>query len=163
MSTPIISAHISYAEATKSDTGIRKGIDNTPMPHHLKAMQLVAAKCFEPLRLVHGKPIGITSFFRSVALNEELGGAKHSGHMDGEAIDIDADLFNNGITNAQIFQWLGDNVVYDKLIWEFGNDDQPAWVHVAHRATDNRMISLKAVRVKQRNGKLKTEYIPFYT
>lgn len=155
-----ISTHISYAEATKSAEAVRLGLDNTPGAEARAAMALVAEKCFEPLRAWHGKPIGITSFFRSQAVNKAVGGASMSAHMQGEAIDIDADLFNNGITNADVFHWLRENVDYDQLIWEFGDNDSPAWVHVAHRASGNRKQLLRAVK-RVEHGNMVIKYIPY--
>lgn len=128
----MISNHISLSEATKSQLAIRKGIDNTPGPKHIEAMKLVANMCFEPLRVLYGKPIGITSFYRSPALNRALKGSRRSQHMLGQAIDIDADVFNNGITNRDIYKWLINNVDYDQIIWEFGDDSNPAWVHISY-------------------------------
>lgn len=127
-----ISKHITLAEATKSQTAIRKGIDNMPSPNIIPNMIEVANKCFEPLREWHGKPIGISSFYRSAALNRAVKGSPRSQHMKGQAIDIDADIFDNGITNADIYRWLVNNVDFDQIIWEFGDDNNPAWVHVSY-------------------------------
>jgi zinc D-Ala-D-Ala carboxypeptidase len=127
-----ISKHITLAEATKSQTAIRKGIDNMPGPNIIPNMIEVANKCFEPLREWHGKPIGISSFYRSAALNRAVKGSPRSQHMLGQAIDIDADIFDNGITNADIYRWLVNNVDFDQIIWEFGDDSNPAWVHVSY-------------------------------
>lgn len=128
----IISKHITLAEATKSQTAVRLGIDNTPDSSQLKCMKLVAKNCFEPLREWHGKPIGISSFFRNYDLNKAVKGSKTSQHMKGQAIDIDADIFKNGLTNKQIYNWLIKNVDYDQIIWEFGDDNNPAWVHISY-------------------------------
>ena len=133
-----ISKHITVAEATKSQNAVRAGIDNTPNAEQLTAMKLVAEKCFEPLRVWYGKPIGISSFFRNSDVNKLAKGSKTSQHVKGEAIDIDADLFNNGITNAEIFNYIKDNLEFDKLIWEYGTDKNPAWVHVSYSAKGNR-------------------------
>jgi len=127
-----ISKHITLTEATKSQTAIRKGIDNTPNESQIESMKLVAEMCFEPLREWYGKPIGISSFFRSAALNRAVKGSPRSQHCKGQAIDIDADVFNNGITNRDIYQWLVDNVDFDQIIWEYGDDNNPAWVHVSY-------------------------------
>lgn len=160
-----ISAHISYLEATKSNTASRRGIDNTPDERNIKNMRRVAEDCFEPLREHFGKAIGISSFFRCEELNKAIGGAKYSQHRAGAdrsgyeaaAIDIDADMYNNGITNADIFNFLDskkDELDYDQLIWEFGTDENPAWIHLSKRAGNNRKRNLKAMKV---NGK--TTYI----
>ena len=132
-----ISKHITLAEATKSQTAIRKGIDNMPGPNIIPNMIEVANKCFEPLREWHGKPIGISSFYRSAALNRAVKGSPRSQHMKGQAIDIDADIFDNGITNADIYRWLVNNVDFDQIIWEFGDDSNPAWVHISYVGKGN--------------------------
>ena len=84
-----ISKHITYAEAIHSNTAKRKQIDNTPNQAQVDAMRLLAEKIFEPLRKVVGGPIKVNSFFRSVALNEAIGGVASSQHCKGQAIDID--------------------------------------------------------------------------
>lgn len=127
-----ISNHITLAEATKSQTATRKGIDNTPPKEVIPNMIAVAEKCFEPLREWHGKPIGISSFYRSPALNRAVKGSARSQHCKGQAIDIDADIFDNGLTNKQIYTWLVNNVDFDQIIWEYGTDDNPAWVHISY-------------------------------
>ena len=127
-----ISKNISLEEAIKSQTAIRKGIDNTPPKDIIPNMVLVANNCFEPLREWYGKPIGIGSFYRSVALNRAIKGSPRSQHCKGQAIDIDADMYHNGITNKMIYDWLRLNVDFDQLIWEFGDHKNPAWVHVSY-------------------------------
>ena len=84
-----ISDHITYAEAIHSNTAKRKSIDNTPNEIQVLSMKLLADKVFEPLRKWVGGPIKVNSFFRSVALNESIGGAASSQHCKGQAIDID--------------------------------------------------------------------------
>jgi len=133
----MISEHISYEEATKSQTAIRRGIDNTPTPEHLEAMKLVAEKVFEPIRNHFNVPIGISSFYRSKALNKAVGGAASSQHTKGEAIDVDADIFGE-ITNKMIFDYVRNNLSFDQLIWEYGDNLKPAWVHVSYKAKGNR-------------------------
>ena len=95
-------------------------------------MQLTAWQIFEPLRAWYGKPIGISSFYRSPELNKAIGGSKTSQHMKGQAIDIDADIFNNGTSNREIYLWIIKNLDFDQLIWEYGDDQNPAWVHVSY-------------------------------
>ena len=144
-----ISKHISYKEATLSQTAVRKGINNDPDAYQLQNMQLLAEKVFEPLREHFGVPIAINSFFRSQKLNKAIGGATGSQHTQGRAIDIDDTL--GGVSNKQMFDWIRDNLDYDQLIWEFGNNQNPDWVHVSYVSeAENRKRALKA---SKKNGK----------
>lgn len=139
----IISKHISYNEATRSDTAKRLGIDNTPNADQLLRMQDLATRIFEPIREHFGKPIYIASFFRSSALNKAVGGATKSQHMLGEAMDIDASTFGE-VTNKEIFDYIKDNLEFDQLIWEFGNEEEPDWIHVSYTTSkDNRKQIIK--------------------
>jgi zinc D-Ala-D-Ala carboxypeptidase len=146
-----ISEHISYKEATFSHTARKNKIDNSPNAEQLSAMKLVAEKVFEPLRKHFNKPLYITSFFRSLSLNNKLKGSKTSQHLSGEAIDIDGDLSN--ISNNDIFNWIKNNLEFDQLIIEDvdekGNAD---WVHVSYSKTKNRKEVYKMQII---NGKKK--------
>ena len=150
-----ISDHITYAEAIHSNTAKRKGIDNTPSEAQVTAMKLLAEKIFEPLREWVGGPIKVNSFFRSEALNEAIGGAATSQHCKGQAIDID-DVY--GIkTNADMYHWIQCNLNYDQMIWEFGTDTQPNWIHVSYVSEEkNRNKCLKAYK---EHGKTKYKVI----
>jgi len=140
-----ISKHISYAEAIHSNTAKRKGIDNTPNEVQVLSMKLLADKIFEPLREWVGGPIKVNSFFRSVALNEAIGGAASSQHCKGQAIDID-DVYGRK-TNAEMYHWIQMNLDYDQMIWEFGTDVQPNWVHISYVSKEeNRNKCLKAYK-----------------
>ena len=144
-----ISKHVSYEEATYSTTANRRGIDNTPGEEEFASMICVAERIFEPVREHFGVPIGVTSFYRCEALNRAVGGSSRSSHVKGEAMDLDADLYGR-ITNKEIFDYIKDNLEFDQLIWEFGNDENPAWVHVSYSSMDNRGEVLKA---SKHNGK----------
>ena len=144
-----ISKHISYKEATQSQTAVRKGINNEPDAYQLQNMQVLAEKVFEPLREHFGVPIAINSFFRSQKLNKAIGGASGSQHTQGRAIDIDDTL--GGVSNRQMFEWIRENLDYDQLIWEFGNNQNPDWVHISYVSeSENRKRVLKA---SKKNGK----------
>ena len=147
-----ISTNITYGEATKSQEAARKGIDNTPDSEQLRSMIIVAHKCFEPLRRFHNKPIGVSSFFRSIKLNNSIGGSDTSDHCKGKAIDIDADIFNNGMTNLEMFNWLRDNTDYDQLIKEYPDESgNPKWVHISYRSpSKNRKQVLVAEKIGKR-------------
>jgi hypothetical protein len=148
-----ISKHISYKEATRSATALRLGIENIPNEYQLQNMEMVAKKVFEPLREAVDAPIKINSFFRCEELNKAIGGSSKSQHCQGRAIDID-DIYGH-VSNAFMYYYIKDNLDFDQLIWEFGTDDSPDWVHVSYVDEDsNRKRCLKAYR---ENGK--TKYI----
>ena len=141
----MISKHISYKEGVHSITAIRKGIDNEPNEEQLANMKLVANNVFEPLRVFINGPIKVNSFFRSPDLNKAIGGATKSQHCKGQAIDID-DTYGKA-TNAEMYWWIKENLDFDQMIWEFGNNDNPDWVHVSYVSPDkNRNRCLKAYR-----------------
>ena len=144
-----ISEHISYNEATRSATAKRLGIDNEPNEVDLIKMKRLAEKVFEPLRKHVGGPIRVNSFFRSQKLNEAIGGSKTSQHCTGEACDID-DVYGY-MSNADMFRYIKNNLDFDQMIWEFGDDKNPDWVHVSYVSEkENRGICLKAYKDKGR-------------
>ena len=151
----MISQHISYKEGTRSTTAIRRGIDNTPNKEQLDNMRLIAEKIFEPLRTHIGGPIKINSFFRCPELNTAIGGSKTSQHCKGQAIDID-DTYGKA-TNAEMYYFIKDHLDFDQMIWEFGDDDNPDWVHISYVSPEeNRNRCLKAYK---ENGKTKYKVI----
>ena len=144
-----ISKHITYAEAIHSSTAKRRGIDNTPSPTNVETMKETAKKIFEPLREFVNGPIKVTSMFRSPVLNEAIGGAKSSQHMKGQAMDLD-DVYGYK-TNSEMYHWIKENLNFDQLIWEFGTDTNPNWIHVSYVSEDeNRNRCLKAYKEKGR-------------
>jgi len=142
----MISKHISNKEGVYSRTALRRGIDNTPTEDHKINMVELAENIFEPLRMYVGGPIKINSFYRSPELNKAIGGSSKSQHCNGQAIDID-DTFGR-MTNAEMFRFIKDNLDFDQIIWEFGNDKNPNWVHVSYVGKENRNRCLKAYKEK---------------
>lgn len=149
-----ISKYISYIEATKSQTAVRYGIDNSPTDEHLEAMKYVATEIFDKVREHFGVPIGVSSFYRGPALNKKIGGSKTSQHCFGEAIDIDADIYGK-ITNKQIFDWIRSNLTWDQMIWEFGDSNEPAWVHVSKT---KRYQNRNQILVAYKDSRNRTKY-----
>ena len=143
----MISEHISYKEGVYSITATRRGIDNTPNDEQLTNMELVANEVFEPLRTYVGGPIKINSFFRCPDLNTAIGGSSKSQHCKGQAIDIDDTL--GKAANAEMYHWIKENLDFDQIIWEFGDDDNPDWVHVSYVSPkENRNRCLRASKSK---------------
>ena len=137
-----ISKHISYREATRSNHAEKYGLSNKPKAEHIKNMETVAEKVFEPLREWAKAPIRVNSMFRSLELNKGIGGSATSSHMTGNAIDITS---MGGKTNLEMFNYIKDNLDFDQLIWEFGVE--PQWLHVSYvNKKDNRKQVLRTQR-----------------
>lgn len=148
-----ISEHLTLEEVTKSATATRLGISNIPSEEHLDNLKKLAIFVFEKIRSKFNTPIYIISGYRSKELNDAVGGATKSDHMNGMAIDIDMDG-KGTVTNKQIFDYVRDNLQYKTLIWEFGDSNNPDWVHISYDENDLKNTVLKAVKV---DGK--TKYI----
>jgi len=148
-----LSKNLTLAEVSKSSTATRLGIDNTPNGEHLDNMIFTAQIIFQPIRDHFGKPIHISSGYRSEALNKSIGGSANSQHCKGEALDIDNDATNNP-SNKEIFEFIQFNLEFDQLINEFPDaDGNPAWVHVSVKKNgQNRGQILKAIK---ENGRTK--------
>ena len=140
-----ISEHISYREGVNSNYAKQYNIDNKPKAEHIKNMEILAEKVFEPLREYVGKPIKVNSFFRSKELNTRIGGAMSSSHLDGQAIDITT---LGGKTNLEMFLYIKDNLDYDQIISEFPNSEGvPKWIHVSYKSKKlNRKQALEIKR-----------------
>jgi zinc D-Ala-D-Ala carboxypeptidase len=152
-----LSEHLDLSEVTRSETAKRKGISNMPTEAHIANFKLLAEKVFEPIRNHFRCPIIISSGYRSVELNRAINGSLSSQHCQGEAIDIDMDGTPNGVTNRMVFDYIKDNLEFDQLIYEFGDSNNPDWVHVSYESTGKqRKQILRASRV---NGK--TTYSPY--
>lgn len=146
-----LSEHLDLSEVIRSESAKRNGISNMPTPEHIANFKLLAEKVFEPIRNQFRCPIHISSGYRSKELNAAIGGSATSQHCSGEAVDIDMDGSPNGVTNSDVFNYIKDNLNFDQLIWEFGSEDNPDWVHVSYESTGKqRKQILKAKRV---NGK----------
>ena len=145
-----ISNHITYEEATVSSKAKELKINNDPNSKQLTNMKLLAENIFEKVREHFDTPIYISSFFRSSKLNTKLKGSSTSQHCAnvGAAMDIDSDVYK-GVTNSEIFNYILENLNFDQLIWEFGNDENPDWVHISYVSDIlNRKEVLKAYKDK---------------
>ena len=144
------------SELIRSDSAKRLGVTNMPTPEHIINLKALAENIFEPIRAHFRCPIYISSGYRSAELNKALLGAKTSQHLKGEAIDIDMDGSSNGVTNAMVYEFIKSKLDFDQLIWEFGTENAPDWVHVSYNKGVNRKQILRAIKS---NGK--TIYKPF--
>jgi hypothetical protein len=148
-----LSTNLSLSEVIRSESAKRNGISNMPTKEHIANFMLLAEKIFEPIREHFGVPIRISSGYRSKELNAKIGGSSSSQHCKGQAIDIDND--GTSITKKLIFDCIKDNLPFDQLIWEFGNEENCDWVHVSYVPNGRKQI-LKAFKM---NGA--TKYFPY--
>lgn len=146
----ILSENFTLEEFIYSPTAIKHGIDNTPSEAHIVSIKALVTNVIQPIRHFLRQPLRITSGYRHPILNEKIGGAHSmqngkkvpiSQHCKGEAADL-----NCAGRNADIFRYIKANLSFDQLIWEFGTNSEPAWVHVSY-AKNNRKQILKAVKV----------------
>ena len=138
--------NFTLAELTKTSTGLPNAL-----PKHLEGnLRALAENVLQPARDALGA-LQVTSAYRSPEVNKRIGGASKSQHVQGQAADL---KYSGG--NGVLFRWIVENVDYDQLIWEFGDEEHPAWVHVSYVEGKNRKQKLKAVK---RNGR--TKYLEF--
>jgi len=141
-----LSPNLSVNEVVRSSTAKRLGIDNTPSEFELDNLKRIALNVFQPARNHLRVPLYVSSGYRSPELNAAIGGSKRSQHVLGQALDIDCDVFG-GVRNGELFHYIKDNLNFDQLIWEFGDEDNPDWVHVSYvDYTKNRNRCLQAFR-----------------
>ena len=150
-----LSEHFKLNEFTKSETAIRKRIDNTPNSEHAQNLKNVCEKILEPVRKHFGKPVRINSGYRGPALNAAVGGSSKSQHCNGEAVDFEID----GLPNPDLAKWVSENCEFDQIILEFYDPKEgpnSGWVHASYTSKgSNRKQKLTALT---ENGK--TVYKP---
>ena len=118
-------------EMCKSITAKRLNLLNSPGDYHIVNMLYLTQYLLDPIREAYGKPIIITSGYRSQELNKAIGGSSGSQHSNGQAVDIECSTGYNG----DLFNLIYDSKLYDQLIWEFGDDQSPDWIHVSWNST----------------------------
>jgi len=147
-----LSANFSLKELTKSDTATRLGIDNTPNEETIDNLKTLCDKVLQPVRDHFGKTVTVNSGYRSSETNQATGGSKSSDHVKGQAADIEI----AGVANADLAQWIMDNLDYTQLILEFYTQGIPdsGWVHVSYDPNNLKKQELTAVKVAG-----KTQYL----
>ncbi len=157
--TPI-GKYITLEKFCHSDNAARKKMDNMATdPVHLQNIRNLIEHVFDPLCKHFGVVIYISSGYRSRALNLITKGASlTSAHAKGQAVDLDQDGQGTP-TNRQIFDYIKANLPFDQLIWEFGDDNNPSWVHVSFKMLGNRRQILRAV--PHPDNSRNTKYLPW--
>jgi hypothetical protein len=143
-----LTANFSLQEMTKSETALRFGLDNTPNDSELENLVALCECVLQPVRDHFGKGVKVNSGFRDVEVNAKVGGSKTSDHTRGMAADIEIP----GVSNAELGQWIVDNLSFRQVILEFYTPGIPdsGWVHVSYNAGDNKKQVLTATK---QNGK----------
>ena len=151
-----LTKNFNLREFTKSNTAARLGIDNNPTAEHIHNLAALCENILQPLREALGQPIRITSGYRSEALNEAIGGSKTSDHSFGRAADLEF-YVDGKEDNARLFNVIKTlDLPFKQLIYEFGDEEQPDWVHVAFEKGSERHETLQAYKDK---GKTKYKFI----
>jgi zinc D-Ala-D-Ala carboxypeptidase len=152
-----LSDNLSLAEAISSATALRKGIANKPTQQHLLNLKEVALHIFQPCREHFGKPLRVTSGYRSEELNKAIGGSSKSQHSKGEALDMQS---TKGYTNKELFMFIKDHLNFDQLIGEFPDNVGELLGCIAHirkRAIEVRYLlptRMTTTRPSTQNGRL---------
>jgi hypothetical protein len=148
-----LTTNFSLHELTKSETALRMGFDNTPGEAETEALRLLCEKVLQPVRDHYGKGVKVNSGYRSPESNAAVGGSKTSDHCKGMAADIEIP----GVANAELAQWIMDNLEYTQLILEFYTPGIPdsGWVHISFDPSNLKMQELTATKVAG-----KTTYLP---
>ena len=136
-----LSKHVTLKEFQASGLATLRNINNEMNESQIASAKLLCENVFEPLRIHLNTPINISSGFRSLQVNKMIKGAIGSQHTKGEAMDLQI--------GSKGFNFIKDKLEFDQLIWEFGNDENPSWVHVSY-SSKNRKQVLKATK---KNGK----------
>ena len=148
-----LTANFSLHELSKSETALRMGFDNTPDDEATENLRLLCEKVLQPVRDHYGKGVKVNSAYRSPESNAAVGGSKTSDHCKGMAADIEIP----GVANADLAQWIMDNLEYTQLILEFYTPGIPdsGWVHVSYDPNNLKKQELTATKVAG-----KTQYLP---
>jgi len=148
-----LTKNFTLAEMTKSETALRHGMENTPGENEIGNLKLLCEKVLQPVRDHFGKGVKVNSGFRHPDVNAKVGGSRTSDHTRGQASDIEIP----GVPNAELAEWIKDNLEFRQLILEFYTPGVPdsGWVHVSYVAEDNKKEVLTATK---KDGK--TVYLP---
>ena len=148
-----LTANFSLHELTKSETALRMGLDNTPGPVETEYLKILAERVLQPIRDHFQKGVKVNSGYRSPDSNSAVGRSRTSDHCKGQAADIEIP----GVPNAELAQWIMDNLDYTQLILEFYTPGIPdsGWVHVSYNPDNLKKQELTAMKVAG-----KTQYVP---
>ena len=139
-----LTENFSLEELTKSQTAVRKGIDNTPGPEHQDNLKSLCEMILQPIRDHFGQVVSVSSGYRSPELCVAIGSSTQSQHAKGQASDFE--IF--GVSNKELADYINQNIRYDQLILEYWKPSDPnsGWVHCSFSPRENRKQYLKAYK-----------------
>ena len=139
-----LSKNFSLKEMTKSQTALRRGIDNEPGDEQEANLQQLCEQVLQKVRDHFGKPVTVNSGYRSPELNKAIGGSTTSDHCKGMAADIEIP----GISNYELADWIKENCEFRQLILEFYTPGVPdsGWVHVSYNYEENEKKVMTALK-----------------
>ena len=141
-----LSKNFNLVELTKSQTAERKGIPNDPSPDHQENLRLLCERVLQPVRDHFNHTVTISSGYRNELLSQKIGSSSTSQHCAGEAADFE--IF--GTPNNEVSDWIKENLMYDQMILEFWNKDEPnsGWLHVSYNpeSSENIKQNLRAYK-----------------
>lgn len=139
-----LTKNFTLSEMTKSETALRHGMDNAPTQEVISSLQALSVHVLQPVRDHFDKGVKVNSGFRSPDVNAAVGGSRTSDHCRGMAADIEIP----GLANAELAQWIADNLDYTQLILEFYTPGVPdsGWVHVSYDPSNLKKQNLTAVK-----------------
>lgn len=148
-----LTTNFSLSELTKSETALRQNMDNTPGEPQIANLKLLAEKVLQPVRDHYGKGVKVNSGYRAPDVNASVGGSKTSDHCKGQAGDIEIP----GVANAELAEWIKNNLKFTQIILEFYTPGVPdsGWVHVSY---DPANLKCQCLTAMKENGK--TVYKP---
>jgi uncharacterized protein YcbK (DUF882 family) len=148
-----LTTNFTLSELVKSDTALRHDMDNTPGEIEIENLKRLAEKVLQPVREHYQRGVKVNSGFRHPEVNAKVGGSKTSDHCKGQAADIEIP----GVPNADLAQWITQNLDFTQVILEFYTQGVPdsGWVHVSYDPQNLKKQSLTAVK---KDGK--TVYLP---
>lgn len=126
-----LSEHFTLDEFTRSETAVRKGIDNTPDSETVANLAELALS-LEKIRETLGRPIQITSGYRSPKLNAAIGSKPDSAHVKGYAADFVCPPFSPEEICRKV---IDSGIEFDQCIKEFNS-----WCHFSIDPRNRRMV-----------------------
>ena len=143
-----LTANFTLSELTKSETALRHGMDNTPGETEIANLKTLAEKVLQPIREHYQRGVKVNSGYRAPEVNQKVGGSRTSDHCKGQAADIEIP----GVPNADLAQWITENLDFTQVILEFYTQGVPdsGWVHVSY---DPQNLKKQALTAVKQNGK----------